>query len=106
MAHGIRILECSRTPQSKVRARSYEDLSGVLPRDSAQHWEVKDTTVQGVMPKSPESLEGHNSINTCPNGASEEFIGIYAKSRCLWTSCLIKAELELGRYGRLNPQRP
>ena len=43
---------------------------------------VRDNTVQGVTPRSPESLEGRNSVNTCVNGASEESIGIYAKSRC------------------------
>ena len=42
---------------------------------------MRDNTVQGVTPSSPESLEGHNLVNTCPNGASEESIGIYAKSR-------------------------
>ena len=37
MAHGIMILECPRTPQSEVWARSYGVLSEALPRDSAQH---------------------------------------------------------------------
>ena len=37
---------------------------------------VRDNTVQGVMPGSLESLEGCNSVNTCPNGESEESIGI------------------------------
>ena len=54
---------------------------------------VRDNTVHGVMPESPKSLEGCNSMNTYRNGASEEFIGIYAKSRCQWTSCLIKKKL-------------
>ena len=36
MAHGVVILECLRTPQSKVWVRSYGVLSGALPRDSAQ----------------------------------------------------------------------
>ena len=35
MAHGIVILECPRTPQSKVWTKSYGVLSGALPRDSA-----------------------------------------------------------------------
>ena len=43
---------------------------------------VKDNTAQVVRPGSPKSWEGRNSINTCANGASEESIGIYAKSRC------------------------
>ena len=64
---------------------------------------VRDSTVHGVTPGSPKSLEGHNLVNTCPNGASEESIGIYSKSRCQWSGQLIKKKLELGRYGRLNP---
>ena len=36
MAHGVVILECPRTPQSEVWARSYGVLSEALPRDSAQ----------------------------------------------------------------------
>ena len=43
---------------------------------------VRDSTPEGVTPGSPDSLEGHNSVDTCSNGASEESIGIYAKSRC------------------------
>ena len=39
MAHGVVILECSRTPQSEVWARSYGVLRGALPRDSAQLYE-------------------------------------------------------------------
>ena len=41
---------------------------------------VRDSTPQGVTPGSPDSLEGRNSVDTCSNGASEESIGIYAKS--------------------------
>ena len=36
MAHGIMILECPKTPQSKMWARSYGVLSGMLPKDNAQ----------------------------------------------------------------------
>ena len=36
MAHGVVILECPRTPQLEVWARSYEVLSGALPRDNDQ----------------------------------------------------------------------
>ena len=36
MAHGVVILECPRTPQSEVWARSYGMLSGALPRGSAR----------------------------------------------------------------------
>ena len=39
MAHGVVILECPRTPQSEVWARSYGILSEALPRDSAQLYE-------------------------------------------------------------------
>ena len=42
---------------------------------------VRDSTPQGVTPGSPDSLEGRNSVDTYSNGASEESIGIYAKSR-------------------------
>ena len=42
---------------------------------------VRDNTPQGVTPGSPDSLEGRNSVDTCSNGASDEPIGIYAKSR-------------------------
>ena len=57
---------------------------------------VRDNIVQGVTPGSPESLEGHNSVNTCPNGASEELIGIYSKSRCQWSGRLIKKSSNKG----------
>ena len=67
---------------------------------------VSDNTVLGVTPGSPESLEGHNSVNTSPTGASEESIGIYSKIKCQWNGCLIKTKLGQGRYGRLNPQGP
>ena len=36
MARGVVILECSKTPQSEVWARSCEVLNGALPKDSAQ----------------------------------------------------------------------
>ena len=67
---------------------------------------VRDSTPQGVTPGSPDSLEGRNSVNTCSNGASEESIGIYAKSRCQWSDCLIQLEPGLQSYGRLKPQGP
>ena len=51
---------------------------------------ARDRTIQGVTPGSSNSLEGRNSVNTCSNGASEESIGIYAKSRCPWSGCSIK----------------
>ena len=51
---------------------------------------MRDSTPQGVTPGSPDSLEGRNSVCTCLNGASEESIGIYAKSRCQWSGCSIE----------------
>ena len=93
MAHGVVILECPRTPQSEVWARSYGVLSGALPRDSAQLCECCSEG-QHVTPRSLDPLEGRNSVNTYSNGASEESIGIYAKSRCQWSGRLIDLEPE------------
>ena len=67
---------------------------------------VRDSTPQGVTPGSPDSLEGRNSVRTCSNGASEEFIGIYAKSTCQWSGRLIELEPRPQSYGRLKPQGP
>ena len=67
---------------------------------------VRDNTVQGVTLSSLESLEGRNSVKTCPNEAKVESIDIYAKSTCQWISCLIKVKLKSGRYGHLNLQGP
>ena len=67
---------------------------------------MRDNTPQGVMPGSLDSLEGRNSVNTCPNGASEKSIGIYAKSRCQWSGCSIDLEPGPRSYGRLKPQGP
>ena len=43
---------------------------------------VRDNTTQRVMLETLEAWEGRNSFNTCPNGANEEYIGIYTKSSC------------------------
>ena len=67
---------------------------------------MRDSIVQGVTPGSLETLEGRNSVNTCSNGASEESIGIYAKSRCQWIGCLIETKLEIGRYSCLKLHGP
>ena len=67
---------------------------------------VRDSTPQGVTPGSPDSLEGRNSVDTCSNGASEESIDIYAKSRCEWIGRLLELEPEPQSYGRLKPQGP
>ena len=67
---------------------------------------VRDSTPQGVTPGSPNSLEGRNSVDTCLNGASEESIGISAKSRGQWSGCLIDLEPGPQSYGRLKPQGP
>ena len=109
MAHGVVILECPRTPQSEVWARSYGVLSGALlcgTAPSSVSAVVRDSTPQGVTPGSPDSLEGRNSMNTCSNGASEESIGIYTKSRCQWSGCSIDSKLEPQSYGQLKPQGP
>ena len=37
---------------------------------------VRDITAQGMTPGSFVIWEGCNSVNTCPNGTSEESIGI------------------------------
>ena len=108
MARGVVILECPRTPQSEGWTRSYGVLNGALPRDSAQQCECcgEGQHTQGVTPGNPDSLEGHNSIDTCSNGASEESIGIYAKSRCQWSGRLIDLEPGPQSYDRLKPQGP
>ena len=108
MAHGVVILECPRTPQSEVWARSYWILSGVLPRDNTQLYECcgEDSIAQRVMPMSSKAWEGRNLVNTCLNGASEESIGIYAKSRCQWSGRLIDLEPGPQSYGSLKPPGP
>ena len=60
MARGVVILECPRTPQSEVWARSYGVLNGALPRDSAQLCECcgEGQHTQGVTPGSPDSFGG------------------------------------------------
>ena len=72
MAHGVVILECRRIPQSEVWARGYGVLSGLRIAPSSVSVVVRDSTTLEVTPGSPKAWEGHNSVNTCPNGASEE----------------------------------
>ena len=67
---------------------------------------VRDRTPQRVMPGSPDSLEGRNSVSTCSNGANEESIGIYAKSRYQWSGRLMDLDPRPQRYGRLKPHGP
>ena len=67
---------------------------------------VRDSTPQGVTPGSPNSLEGRNSVNTCSNGASDEPIGIYTKSRCQWSGRLTDLDPGPQSYGRLKLQGP
>ena len=67
---------------------------------------MRDSTPQGVTPKSPDSLEGRNSMNTCSNGASEESIGIYAKNRYQWSGRLTDLEPRPRSYDHLKPQGP
>ena len=108
MARGVVILECPRTPQSEVWARSYGVMNGALPKDSVQLCECcgEDSIAQGMTPGSPKAWEGCNSVNTCSIGAIEESIGNYAKSRCQWSGCSIDLELGPRRYGCLKPQGP
>ena len=84
MAHGVVILECPRTPQSGVWARIYGVLSEALPRDSTQLCECcgEGQHSRGSDARESEAWEGRNSLITCPNGVSEESIGIYVKSKC------------------------
>ena len=67
---------------------------------------MRDNTAQGVMPGSLEAWEGRNLVNTCPDGAIKESIGIYAKNRCQWNGFLIDLEPRPQRYGRLKLQGP
>ena len=105
MARGVVILECPRTPQSEVWARSYGVLNGALPRDSAQQCESCGEG-QHTPRSGPDSLEGRNSVTTCSNGASKESIGIYAKSRCQWSGRSTNLKPAPQSYGRLKPQGP
>jgi len=76
----------------------------VLSRTSAgQCWTVLDCAGLCWTPGSPESSKWHNFVNTCPNGASEESIGIYGKSRCRWTGRLMETVIGGGCYGRFKP---
>ena len=67
---------------------------------------VRDSTPQGVTPGSLDSLEGRNSVDTSSNRASEESIGIYAKSRCQWSGRSTDLEIGPQSYGRLKLQGP
>ena len=64
---------------------------------------MRDSTPQGVTPGSPDSLEGRNSVTTCSNGASEESIGFYTKSRCQWSGPLMDLDPGPQSYDRLKP---
>jgi hypothetical protein len=69
VAHGVRILECSRKPHLEVWARRYANLNG------DQQW-------PGSGSRECKGLNRHNFLNICPNGASEVCIDIYVKRRC------------------------
>ena len=43
---------------------------------------VRDNSTQGMIPETSKAWEEHNSLNTCSNEISKEFIGIYAKNQC------------------------
>ena len=67
---------------------------------------MRDNTTQEVMPGSCKAWEGRNLVNTRSNGASEESIGIYAKSGYQWSGCLIDVQPKSQRYGRLKQYGP
>ena len=81
IAYDVRILECSRTPQSEVWAWKYGILSGALPWDiTLEHqW-------HGSGFRDCQSFNMHNFLDFCLNGASEVSIGIYGKSKCCWSA--------------------
>ena len=51
-----------------------------------------DNSAHGVMSRTSIAWKGRNSLNTCPNEASEEFINIYAKINCQRNGCFIEIE--------------
>ena len=55
---------------------------------------VRNNNAHGMMPETSKAWEGHNSLNTCLDEASEESIAIYAKSRCQWNGGLIDSNPE------------
>ena len=97
------ILECPRIPQLEAWARSYEVLR-IAP--SSVSVVVRDNIAQGVTLEGLEAWKRRYSVNTCSNGASEESIGIYAKSKCQWNDHSIQLEPRPQRYGCLKPQGP
>ena len=52
-----------------------------MHRDNIQHLGVlwSNNIVLGLMPRTLRAWKDHSSLNTCPNGASEDLIGIYAR---------------------------
>ena len=67
---------------------------------------MRDNTAQGLTLETTKAWKGRNCLKTCLNGGSEKSIGIYGKSKCQWSCCLIDLEPRLGRYGRLKLQEP
>ena len=85
VAHGMRILECLRTPHLDVWARRYANLSGALSKNNAleQQW-------HGNGSWDYECLSMHNFLNTCPNA-------LRSSLRCaLWSTWNIDDDKVVG----------
>ena len=60
------------------------------------------TAVPGSDSRDCKGSNRHNFLNTCPNGASEESIGIYVKRRWRWSGCLLESDIIQGSYDGLK----
>ena len=87
----------SKNTSFGILARRYGNLSGALPRDNAlgHHWPRSVT-------RDCQDLNNHKCLNICMNGANEESIRIYAKSKCQWSGWLIKVKIIQQFYGGLE----
>jgi hypothetical protein len=85
-ANGVRILECSRTPQRWVLGIWQFEWGAILGHrlGAAVAWEW--------LPGS-EGFNMHKFINNCPTWASEVSIGIYVKHRWRWSGCMWASEI-------------
>ena len=55
-----------------------------------------------MTPRTSRAWKGHDFLNTCPNWASEVLIDIYMKSKCEWSSCLMKEKFKQQSYANLK----
>ena len=85
------------TPIGGVNYKILKSVWGTMPTDNAlgQQW-------YGNSVRDCQGFERHNFLNTYPNGASEEFIGIYAKSRCQWSGQLLGWKTKCRNYRGLK----